>query len=62
MTQPNPSTAQARAIVDELHRQGVDYVVISPGSRSAALAIAFEAHTTQELSGHELVKKYYLGV
>ncbi|HEU4915322.1 MAG TPA: 2-succinyl-5-enolpyruvyl-6-hydroxy-3-cyclohexene-1-carboxylic-acid synthase [Acidimicrobiia bacterium] len=44
MTQPNPSTAQARAIVDELHRQGVDYVVISPGSRSAALAIAFEAH------------------
>jgi branched-chain amino acid transport system ATP-binding protein len=25
-------------------------------------AIAFEAHTTQELSEHELVKKYYLGV
>jgi 2-succinyl-5-enolpyruvyl-6-hydroxy-3-cyclohexene-1-carboxylate synthase len=44
MTQPNPSTAQARAIVDELHRQGVDYAVISPGSRSAALAIAFEEH------------------
>jgi 2-succinyl-5-enolpyruvyl-6-hydroxy-3-cyclohexene-1-carboxylate synthase len=42
MTQPNPSTAQARAIVDELRRQGVDYAVISPGSRSAALAIAFE--------------------
>jgi 2-succinyl-5-enolpyruvyl-6-hydroxy-3-cyclohexene-1-carboxylate synthase len=44
MTQPNPSTAQARVIVDELHRQGVDYVVISPGSRSAAMAIAFEEH------------------
>jgi 2-succinyl-5-enolpyruvyl-6-hydroxy-3-cyclohexene-1-carboxylate synthase len=44
MTQPNPSTAQARAIVDELHRHGVDYVVISPGSRSGALAIAFEEH------------------
>ena len=45
MTQPNPSTAQARVIVDELHRHGVDYVVISPGSRSAALAIAFEEHS-----------------
>lgn len=44
MTQPNPSTAQARAIVDELRRQGVEYAVISPGSRSAALAIAFEGH------------------
>lgn len=44
MTQPNPSTAQARVIADELHRHGVDYVVISPGSRSAALAIAFEEH------------------
>jgi 2-succinyl-5-enolpyruvyl-6-hydroxy-3-cyclohexene-1-carboxylate synthase len=44
MIQPNPSTAQARAIVDELHRHGVDYVVISPGSRSGALAIAFEEH------------------
>lgn len=44
MTQPNPSTAQARVIADELHRHGVDFVVISPGSRSAALAIAFEEH------------------
>jgi len=25
-------------------------------------AIAFEGHTTQELSEHELVKRYYLGV
>ncbi|HSK07700.1 MAG TPA: 2-succinyl-5-enolpyruvyl-6-hydroxy-3-cyclohexene-1-carboxylic-acid synthase [Acidimicrobiia bacterium] len=44
MSQPNPSTAQARTIVDELSRHGVDYVVISPGSRSGALAIAFEEH------------------
>jgi len=44
MTQPNPSTAQARALVDELHRHGVDFAVISPGSRSAALAIALEEH------------------
>lgn len=44
MTQPNPSTAQARALADELHRHGIDFAVISPGSRSAALAIAFEEH------------------
>jgi 2-succinyl-5-enolpyruvyl-6-hydroxy-3-cyclohexene-1-carboxylate synthase len=44
MTQPNPSTAQARALADELHRQGVGYVVISPGSRSGAMAIAFDEH------------------
>jgi 2-succinyl-5-enolpyruvyl-6-hydroxy-3-cyclohexene-1-carboxylate synthase len=44
MTQPNPSTAQARVMVDELHRQGVDFAVISPGSRSSALAIAFDQH------------------
>ncbi|HEX9864329.1 MAG TPA: 2-succinyl-5-enolpyruvyl-6-hydroxy-3-cyclohexene-1-carboxylic-acid synthase [Acidimicrobiia bacterium] len=44
MTQPNPSTALARTLADELHRHGVDYAVISPGSRSAALAIAFDEH------------------
>jgi 2-succinyl-5-enolpyruvyl-6-hydroxy-3-cyclohexene-1-carboxylate synthase len=44
MSQPNPSTAQARAIADEFHRHGVVYAVISPGSRSAALAIAFDEH------------------
>ena len=44
MSQPNPSTAMARAIVDELFRNGVDFVVISPGSRSAALAIAAWEH------------------
>jgi len=34
----------ARAVVDELFRGGVDLVVISPGSRSAALAIAASEH------------------
>jgi 2-succinyl-5-enolpyruvyl-6-hydroxy-3-cyclohexene-1-carboxylate synthase len=42
MSQPNPSTAQARAIADELARHGVLRAMISPGSRSAALAIALE--------------------
>ncbi len=50
MTQPNPSTAQARVLVDELHRQGVSYAVISPGSRSAAIAIALDQHPAIETS------------
>jgi len=37
----NPSTALARVLVDELIRGGVRDVVLSPGSRSAALALAF---------------------
>lgn len=40
MTHPNPSTALARVVVDELVNNGVDHIVISPGSRSGALAIA----------------------
>lgn len=44
MTQPNPSTALARALIDELHRGGVRLVVISPGSRSTALALAADEH------------------
>lgn len=44
MTQPNPSTAMARALLDELHRGGVRLVVISPGSRSTALALAADEH------------------
>ncbi|MGA7098102.1 MAG: 2-succinyl-5-enolpyruvyl-6-hydroxy-3-cyclohexene-1-carboxylic-acid synthase [Acidimicrobiia bacterium] len=44
MTSPNPSTALARTLMDELHRNGVDYAVVSPGSRSAALAIAANQH------------------
>ena len=38
----------ARAVVDELSRGGVDLVVISPGSRSAALAIAASEHPQLE--------------
>jgi 2-succinyl-5-enolpyruvyl-6-hydroxy-3-cyclohexene-1-carboxylate synthase len=36
----NPSTAQARVLVDELARNNVRDVVLCPGSRNAALAIA----------------------
>lgn len=35
----NPSTAAAKVIIDELIRSGVNDVVLSPGSRNAALAI-----------------------
>jgi 2-succinyl-5-enolpyruvyl-6-hydroxy-3-cyclohexene-1-carboxylate synthase len=44
MTQPNPSTALARVVADEMARHGVSLAIISPGSRSAALAIAFDRH------------------
>jgi len=44
MTQPNPSTAMARAVLDELSRGGVRLIAISPGSRSGALAIAAASH------------------
>ncbi|WP_200834298.1 2-succinyl-5-enolpyruvyl-6-hydroxy-3-cyclohexene-1-carboxylic-acid synthase [Amycolatopsis alkalitolerans] len=36
----NPSTAQARVIVDELVRNTVSHVVLSPGSRNAPLSLA----------------------
>jgi len=39
----NPSTALGRVLVDELGRSGVRDVVLSPGSRSAALALALHA-------------------
>jgi 2-succinyl-5-enolpyruvyl-6-hydroxy-3-cyclohexene-1-carboxylate synthase len=41
---PNPATALARVVVDEMAAAGVALVVISPGSRSAALAIAAAEH------------------
>ena len=44
MSQPNPSTAMATALIDELCRCGVTRFVLSPGSRSAALAIAAADH------------------
>ncbi|RJQ73256.1 2-succinyl-5-enolpyruvyl-6-hydroxy-3-cyclohexene-1-carboxylic-acid synthase [Pseudonocardiaceae bacterium YIM PH 21723] len=40
----NPVTVQTRVLVDELARGGVTEAVIAPGSRSAALAVAFAEH------------------
>lgn len=41
---PNPSTALARVVVDELVRNGVTDAVLAPGSRLAALAYALADH------------------
>lgn len=48
----NPSTAQAEAIVDELVRNEVHRVVLSPGSRNAPLAYA--AHRAAQAGRLEL--------
>lgn len=48
MTHPNVSIALARVIIDELAVHGVDLFVISPGSRSGALAIAADEHPDVE--------------
>ena len=39
----NPSTLQARVIVDEMIRGGVAEAVLCPGSRNAPLAFALHA-------------------
>jgi 2-succinyl-5-enolpyruvyl-6-hydroxy-3-cyclohexene-1-carboxylate synthase len=49
VTHPNPSTALARVVVDELVFHGVVSVFMSPGSRSGALAIAAAEHPDVEL-------------
>ena len=46
---PNPSVALASVVVDELVRGGVTRFVLSPGSRSAALARAVEEHPATSL-------------
>lgn len=48
MTFPNPSTALAHVVMEELVRAGVEVVALSPGSRSAALAIAASQHPDLE--------------
>ncbi len=49
---PNPSTAQARVLVDELVRSGLTDVVLCPGSRSAPFAFAFDAEPRVRLHLH----------
>lgn len=48
MDHPNPSTALARVVIDELVVGGVRFVALSPGSRSGALAIASSQHPDVE--------------
>lgn len=49
----NPSTAQATVIVDELVRNDVRHVVVCPGSRNAAIAMALhEAAEAGRLTMH----------
>lgn len=49
----NPSTSEARALVDGLLRSGVDEVVLAPGSRNGPLSIALaQAATARHLRLH----------
>ena len=58
----NPSTAMARVLVDELVAGGVTEVVLAPGSRSAALAIALaEADERDDLRLHVRVDERSAG-
>ena len=59
---PNASTALARTVVDELVRGGVHHVVLSPGSRSAALAFAaHDAASTGRLALHTRIDERTAG-
>lgn len=58
----NPSTAQARVMVDEFIRCGVVDAVVAPGSRSAPLAIALaQAEQRGEISLHVRVDERSAG-
>lgn len=62
MIHVNPSTAQARVVIDELLRCGVTDIVLAPGSRSAALAIAAaQAEERGELVLHVRVDERVAG-
>lgn len=52
MSAPNLSVAMAQAVVDELSRSGVTRIVVAPGSRSAALAMAAATHPAIDLTVH----------
>jgi len=49
LTAPNPSTALAFVVIDELIRNGVRRGVLAPGSRSGALALAMAAADGMDL-------------
>ncbi|MBM7812606.1 2-succinyl-5-enolpyruvyl-6-hydroxy-3-cyclohexene-1-carboxylic-acid synthase [Saccharothrix algeriensis] len=58
----NPSTAQARVLVDELVRNDVRHVVLSPGSRNAPLSFALaEAAAAGRLTLHVRVDERSAG-
>jgi 2-succinyl-5-enolpyruvyl-6-hydroxy-3-cyclohexene-1-carboxylate synthase len=52
VSHPNPSSALAWVIVDELARRGVTHSVVSPGSRSTALVLALNSHPDFSLVMH----------
>ncbi|MFB6118403.1 2-succinyl-5-enolpyruvyl-6-hydroxy-3-cyclohexene-1-carboxylic-acid synthase [Halosegnis sp.] len=52
MSVPNVNTLWGRAIVDELAAAGVDAAVLSPGSRSTPLTVAFADHSDIETFTH----------
>lgn len=49
MSYPNPSTALASIVIDELVRGGLELVVAAPGSRSTALVLAAAARSDLQL-------------
>ena len=52
MTAPNVNTLWGRTIVDELVKAGVEAAVLSPGSRSTPLTVAFADHPAVETFSH----------